>query len=134
MTPWPWGPETELQKARRIAIAYRNHFHTANPTVCDVLDAAMVEHGQTWLLPRPVLYDDTDAVTTAVAAELVGRSAAVIRRWAATDHPDRPGKLLPAFGWDGPSRTYLVGEVREAAAISAARLTYHRPDTPAEAT
>lgn len=134
MTPWPWGPETELQKARRIAIAYRNHFHTANPTVCDIIDTAMAEHGQTWLLPRPVLYDDTDAVTTAAAAELVGRPVSVIRRWAATAHPERDGQLLPHFGWDGPSRTYLVGDVRAAAAISTARLTYRRPDTPNVAT
>jgi hypothetical protein len=125
VTGWPRPGDTELSIARTVAVAYRNHLHTANPQVCDRLDLVMRDYGQTWVFPRPAEYEDTDAVTTAVAAELVSRSPSVVRRWAVTEYPPGSGgMLLPRFGWDGPSRTYLVGDVRRAAHISDTRTTY----------
>lgn len=131
MKPWPWGNETALVKARRIAAAYREHLRAANPSVCAALDAALAELGQTWMIPQNITWDDTDAVTTAQAADLVGRPESVIRRWAATPDPEQPGRaMLPRFGWDGRARTYLVADVRAAAYLATSRLTYHRPDPP----
>jgi hypothetical protein len=122
MPRWPYPGDTQLDIARRIAGVYREHLHTANRAVCDALDAAMRAYGQLWMFPQPVLVDDTDAITTAQAAALVSRSQAAIRRWAATAHPTIPGRaLLPRFGWDGKSRTYLAGEVRAAAYLVATR-------------
>jgi hypothetical protein len=122
VNPWPWGVETELQKARRVAVAYRQHLRAANPTICDALDATLLDLGQVWIVPRPVVWDDTDAITTGEAAELVGKTPADIRRWASDG-------LLPRFGQDGRSRTYLAGDVRAAAHTVTSRLTY-RPHPP----
>jgi hypothetical protein len=122
MKPWPYPHDTELGRARRIAIAYRTHLHTANPAACAQLDAAMRDWGQVWLFPSTVMYDETDAVTADVAGGLVSRPETTIRDWARTPHPDDPSRmLLPRFGWDGRRRTYLVGDVLAAAAIVASR-------------
>jgi hypothetical protein len=122
---WPWPGDTELAIARKIAIAYREHLRAMARDRCDALDDVMRHYGQTWMLAKPVLYDDTDQVTTAQAAELVSRRPQIIRKWATTPHPTRPGEmLLPRFGWDGRSRTYLAGDVRAAAAWVTTHTTY----------
>lgn len=132
MTGWPWPGDTELVRARKVAIAYREHLRTANPQVCAALDEAMRAYGQFWLLPRQETYEPTQAITADLAAELVSRSEAMIRRWACTPHPDLPGRmLLPRFGWDGPRRTFLVADVLEAARVANGRLRYRPGDTPA---
>jgi hypothetical protein len=126
---WPWPGDTELSKARKVAIAYREHLHTSNPTMCDALDDAMRDYGQMWVLPKPTTFEAEDAITAEVAGELVSRSEGVIRRWASTPHPDDPSRmLLPRFGWDGPRRTFLVADVLAAAVVANARLTYRRTD------
>lgn len=85
---------------------------------CDALDKAMAEVGVTWLTPRERVYDDKDAITGDLAAELVGRPESTIRRWANTRHPfDPESMLLPGHGRDGRRRTFLAGAVREAARL-----------------
>lgn len=127
MSGWPWPGDTELAKARRVAIAYRTTLHQADLLACEDLDQRMRYWGQWWVLPRPTVYDDYQAITADLAAELVSRTEPTIRRWAAAEHPTVPGrKLLPGFGWDGSRRTYLVKDVLDAAVIVDARTTYRR--------
>ncbi len=131
MSGWPWPGDTELAKARKIAIAYRTHLHTANPGVCDALDEAMRAYGQTWVVPMPVIDDDgMGDITTREAADLVGVSVDTIRQWACTPHPDVPGAmLLPRFKMRGRERTYLASHVREAKAVATSRrLARRSPD------
>jgi hypothetical protein len=119
VTAWPWPHESLLERARHVARIYREHLHTMSRERCDALDKAMADVGITWMTGRDVVYEDTDAITGDLAAELVGRPESVIRQWACLPHPDDPTKmLLPRFGWDDHRRTYLVGAVREAARLA----------------
>lgn len=118
MTAWPWPQETPLERARHVARVYREHLHTMSRDRCDALDKAMTEVGVTWLTARERVFEDTDAITGDLAAELVGRPESTIRRWANRPHPTKTGRvLLPGHGWDGRRRTFLAGAVREAARL-----------------
>jgi hypothetical protein len=79
--PWPHPGDTELQRARRIAIAYRTHLHTANPTVCDALDDMARTFGEGWVCGQPVTTPDDALVTTADAAELAAVQPETIHKW-----------------------------------------------------
>lgn len=120
MTGWPYPADTPLTIARKVAIAYRTHFHTASPALCARVDEAMRAFGQLWVVPTDVLDGDGMAeITTRDAAEMVGVSVATVRQWACTPHPLRPDELLlPRFKMRGRERTYLVKDVREAKLVA----------------
>jgi hypothetical protein len=116
---WPYPHDTLLTIARKVAIAYRTHLHTANPKVCEAVDDAMRGFGQLWVVPTPVLDDGLSEVTTKEAAELVGVGVATIRQWACTPHPaDQARMLLPRFKMRGRERTYLTQDVIDAKATA----------------
>lgn len=118
MSGWPWPADTLLDRARKVAIAYRTHFHTSNPTLCSVLDDAMREYGQLWVIPDVMVAEPSDDITTREAAARCGVRESTIRGWACQPHPGRPGEmLLPRFGWRMRERTYLVVHVDEAKEI-----------------
>lgn len=122
MSGWPDPRDNAIVRARRVAAAYRHYLAIASPVLCRELDETMRTRGQWWIVPRTQVYQDDDAITADLAAELVSKSEGTIRRWAATPHPDMPGRmLLPRHGWDGSRRTYLVGDVREAAHVAETR-------------
>lgn len=113
---WPFPGDTEAQRARTIAQAYRRELYTAAPELCRVLDERMRIFGQLWILGEELDAPDDRAVTTAEAAILVSVRPETIRQWACTHHPDNPARMvLPRFGYDGRLRTYLAGDVRAAA-------------------
>jgi hypothetical protein len=115
--PWPFAGDTALDRARKVAQMYRARLRALNLDACNEADTTAIQFGETWVTPQLVTIDDTDTVTTAEAADLVNVSEDVIRQWACTEHPERPGEmLLPRFGWRGRARTYLARQVREAAA------------------
>lgn len=127
---WPWPGEDDLDRARRIAHAYRQHLHTAAPQLCDALDEAIVAYGELWAVPATVVYEPEDAITTPQAAELVGVTSEMIRHWARLPHPDDPDRsLLPRFKRRGRYMTYLVAHVE--AAVEAYRRVRHAAARPA---
>ncbi|MFF0822387.1 hypothetical protein ACFYUR_18655 [Micromonospora haikouensis] len=114
--PWPYPGDTATDRAQKIAHMYRAIANAANPDACAEADATAQLFGETWVIPQTVTAEDTDAITTAEAAQLANVSEDVIRQWACTPHPHHPDQpLLPRFGWRGKSRTYLAQHVREAA-------------------
>lgn len=117
MNAWPFPNDTVLERARRVAQAYREHLNTVAPELCGTVDKTMLAFGQTWVLPMEDNYKSGDAISTSEAAELVGVSRNVIRQWACMKHrfEDRP--LLPRLRRRGREMTYLVDSVREAARI-----------------
>lgn len=78
---WPHPGDTLLQKARRLAIAYRQHLNTTNPTLCAALDDAARAYGEDWICGDIITVPDEQLLTTADAAELVGVDIETIRQW-----------------------------------------------------
>lgn len=122
--PFPHLGDTALQRARGIAVAYRTHLHTANPTVCDALDDAARAAGEGWVIPRTVTVNLDDLIGTAAAAELAGVEQGTIRQWRKRGYVDRHGhsrKLEPKTrdhrGWP----LFLAAEILEVAAATRRR-------------
>jgi len=78
---WPHPGDTLLQRARRIAIAYRQHLHTANPQLCDALDDTARAYGEDWVCGGTLTVPEDQLLTTAEAAELAGVDIETIRQW-----------------------------------------------------
>lgn len=78
---WPWPADTQLDRARRVAQSYRAELLARLPDVCAALDAAMLERGQRWVVPRPAVADLDEWVTVSVAAEHVGLTDQAVYAW-----------------------------------------------------
>lgn len=122
--PWPHEGDTPLQRARRIALAYRQHLKTANPQLCDAVDDMAAGFGETWMLERLLTVEAEHLVTTVEAAELAGVDAETIRQWRKRGYVARSGirqKLekrgLNAKGWP----LFRAADVLEIAATTRAR-------------
>lgn len=119
---WPFPGWTPLAIRTHVAGVYREHLRLNNRSLCDHVDEVMVGFGQLWVVPRPAVIDPAQAVTADLAAELVSRPETTIRWWATLPHPTIAGRaLLPRYGWEGRRRTYLAGDVIEAAALCGTR-------------
>jgi len=75
---WPYPGDSPATRARRVALAYRQQLHRANPSACAELDARMRGMGQNWVIPRPVTADPTAWISAADAAELAALSMVTI--------------------------------------------------------
>lgn len=114
---WPNPADTALDRARRVAGMYRARLGALNPAARDDCDQTAASFGETWMLDKPDIIDPDRELTTAQAAELVNVPAQRIRKWAGLNHPEQPGQpLLPRFKMRGRERTYLAGQVLQAAA------------------
>lgn len=71
---WPWPGDSPLARARKVAQAYREHLHTANPTVCAALDDTMTAYGEPWVVPQVITATDDQWLTPAQAADMLGMS------------------------------------------------------------
>lgn len=91
-TRWPYPDDTPLQRARRIAVAYRQHLKTANPTVCAALDDMATGFGEGWVCEQTVTVAEDEMVTTAQAAELAGVDVETVRQWRKRGYISRGGR------------------------------------------
>lgn len=100
---WPWPTDTGLERARRVAHAYRSALHAHAESVCRELDERMRTFGQTWVLPSPVTRTDEELLTTDEAADYL-----VVRPRTVDAYRRRglPSVTTP----DGPR--YRVGDLR----------------------
>lgn len=118
--PWPYPADvTTAARARRIANNVLVLLAAADPDAAGQLVTEVQRYGETWFGTALITHADTDAITTAEAATLLGVAETTIRKWASTPHPNprraRQGQmLLSRFGWRGRSRTYLVRNLRAA--------------------
>lgn len=99
MTRWPFPGDTELDKARRIALGYREALLTADPATCAVLDAAAEELRQRWVTGTALLALDPDGWYPAVViADALCIEPGRVRMWAQRDkveiRPDADRRAL----------------------------------------
>lgn len=121
---WPRPGEPDVERARAIALMYRQHLRAWSVDLCDQADQTAVAFGEYWAAPHLVHYEPEDAITTSQAAELVGVSPDMIRHWARLTHPDDPSRpLLPRARRQGREMTYRVMHVE--AASEAYRRSQH---------
>lgn len=117
--------DTDLQRARGIARAYRQHLKTANPDVCVALDDAVTAAGEGWwLVEHEITVEPDDLVSTAGAAELANVGQGTIRQWRKRGYMDRHGahrRLEPKTrdhrGWP----LFLASDILEIAAVTRRR-------------
>lgn len=101
---WPWAADTTLDRARRVAQAYRQALQTAAPDVCTEMDARMAAVGQTWVLPAVSTHEPLDLLTADLAAEEMRVARRTIYAWRE--------KGLPVVETpDGPR--YRVADLRD---------------------
>lgn len=121
---WPYGGDSDVERARKVALMYRQHLRAQSVEVCDQLDRTVVEFGETWAAPHVMGHQPEDAITTAEAAEMAGVTPEMIRHWARLPHPDDPAQpLLPRARRQGREMTYRVMHVT--AAMEAYRRSQH---------
>ncbi len=77
---WPWLGDTQSDKARRVALSYREALRQVDPELCDQLDAQFVRRGQAWVAPRLDL-DLQGSLPVADAADLIGVTVYAVYKW-----------------------------------------------------
>lgn len=102
--PWPWPGDSREDKAKRIALSYRQLvFDISQGRVTDPagalhrLDRAWADYGHHWPCPglTPITGDTGDWYTAADLAHLIDRAPTDIYRWA------RRGKITQRVSADG---------------------------------
>lgn len=89
LIPWPIPGDSELDKARRIAMDYRNELFRLAPAHCEELDAQARRLGQGWVTPQ-IAYVDLDSFLSARdMADLLGVAVTTVYQWASRGHLDR---------------------------------------------
>jgi hypothetical protein len=129
--PWPHPGDTLLQRARRIAAAYRQHLRVANPDVCAALDDMARSFGEDWVCEQLVTTPEDAMLTTADAAELAGVDQDTIHSWRRRGIVDEQGvrhhlqkRGLSERGWP----MFLASEVLWFAATTRRRRIRRKVD------
>jgi hypothetical protein len=78
---WPYAADTTLDRARRVAQAFRHALEKAAPAECARLDAQMAAVGQTWVLPAVSTHEPMDLLTADLAAEEMRVARRTIYAW-----------------------------------------------------
>lgn len=122
--PWPHEGDTPLQRARRIALAYRQHLKTSNPELCQAVDDMAAGFGEAWVLEQLQTVEADQLLNTAEASELAGVDTETIRQWRKRGYVDRSGvrrrletRGLNAQGWP----MFRAAEILEIAATTRSR-------------
>lgn len=84
MTGWPFPRDSPSDRARAVALQYRQALWSTRPDLCAVIDQAAVWAGEHWVLNEWAVETEDDLVTVPRAAELVGRSTRWVYHWART--------------------------------------------------
>ena len=111
MSRWPFPGDLPVDRARLVALQYRELLWRLDPLACAAVDEAAVLAGENWVLREWAIEDEDDFVSVSRAAELVGRSTRWVYNWAADN--DAAVRRRPTL--------VQLGAVRAAAAHARAR-------------
>lgn len=104
MAKWPWQDSTQT-RLRRIAESYRTALKEVDPETCRLIDARMIEFGQSWIC-SDVIINVEDLVTAQEAAEQFGWAPWNVHDWSRR-HPD----MIPKRGSRGGKTLYRLGDI-----------------------
>lgn len=105
MTEGPFRKaDTPLDRARTVALSYREALRMHVPALCTRIDEHMVSLGQTWVLPKVAQYEFDELLTTRQAADYCGIEPGTLQVWKARG-------LVVTETVDG--RRYRVGDLLE---------------------
>lgn len=81
MPDWPFPEDSSIERARKVAIAYRTALLDALPDQCAILDERMRYFNQTWVLGHADLWDDNDLISGKEAAGLLSVTPGAVRHY-----------------------------------------------------
>jgi hypothetical protein len=79
--PWPWPADSVLDRAKRVAWAYRAALAQADPARAQHIDDWAVHHGQSWIQPSEWPYGDDELLTISQVADLCHVERGTVYRW-----------------------------------------------------
>lgn len=91
-TPWPFPGDTPLDRARRCAYEYRAELLKLAPEAVHAIDQKLVNLGEPWVAPQPVILDLDAEHRPRALSELLGGTPTeeTIRQWRSRGNiPDR---------------------------------------------
>lgn len=101
MSRWPLPGDRAVDRARQVALEYREALHRVAPQLAAQMDTYARDAGEQWVLGRS-LYDDNQLVTPLQAADELGRSVRTVYNWVATGrlprYPDVDGSIRVCMG------------------------------------
>lgn len=113
MSRWPFPGDLPVDRARLVALQYRDILWRADREACAVVDRAAVLAGENWVINEWAIEDEDDYVSVGRAAVLVGRSTRWVYAWA--QHNSGAVRRRPTL--------VRLGSVRAAAAHARSRRT-----------
>jgi hypothetical protein len=102
---WPFPGDSPLVRARKVAQMYRAALGAADEAMREQCDATAVGYGETWAVPRLVVYADDDLLRPADAADFLCVSTSALGMLRSR------GRLRGV--WDGRMWLYRVAELRQ---------------------
>lgn len=104
-TDWPWPGDSPEDKAKRVALAYRQRLEACNPLAAAELDTYWQAHGAGWVTPAHTPLDLDEWLTPSEMADRLHIDPRRMRDWA------RRGQIRVMD--INARRMYCVGDVIE---------------------
>ena len=86
MSRWPFPGDLPVDRARLVALQYREALRRLDPQSCAAIDGAAELAGEGWVVGEWAVETEDDYVSVARAAMLVGRSERWVYKWAGENH------------------------------------------------
>ncbi|WP_370944037.1 helix-turn-helix domain-containing protein [Amycolatopsis sp. cg5] len=79
--PWPWPGDSPLDRARRVARTYRDALMGADEEACAEVDQQCRDLGQSWVVPKPLIFGQDDLLDAEEVAEMCDVQPDTVRQW-----------------------------------------------------
>lgn len=79
--PWPWPGESAVRRRERVAQSYRAVLEQVAPVACAELDAQMLTYGQSWVVPRVLVYGPDDLLSAELVADYAACAVKTVYVW-----------------------------------------------------
>lgn len=83
---WPFPEDSAVERARKVAIAYRTTLHELQPEACAKLDERMRYFNQSWVAGFADQWDENDLIPGREVAELLSVTPGAVRHYRLRGH------------------------------------------------